>query len=211
MRHVPASGAEVHATLWAILSSQVAPVLTLILGLALFFAPHLLRDSGRRDAIINALPSMNAYRGLYSVVALAGLGLIIWGKAIAPFSMVWEPIFELRFISHVLMIPAVVLVLAGNLPMSYLRQQLRNPMLLGVTFWGVAHLWSNGDLASMLLFGSFALWGAFKFIALGISQGAVSKKPSILWDIIAVVAGLFLYVLVSVYHGELFGVGLSFD
>jgi len=186
-------------------------VLILILGLLLFLVPHLLRELGLRDRIIDGLPSMNVYRGLYSLIALTGLGIMIWGKVSAPFSMVWEPLFELRYISHVLMVPAFILVMAGNLPVSFMRRQLRNPMLLGVTFWGLAHLWSNGDLASMLLFGSFTAWSAYKFVALGLSKGPVSGSPSILWDIVAVIGGLILYAAISLYHGELFGVGLNFD
>ena len=107
------------------------------------------------------------------MVVLIAVGLIIWGKSSAPFTMVWQPIFQLRFISHVLMIPAFVLVIAGNTPTSYMKKQLRNPMVLGVTLWGFAQLRSNGDLASILLFGAFAVWGCFKFVALSLTQSSV--------------------------------------
>lgn len=176
----------------------------------MFFLPHLLRELGIRQRVIDALPSESAYKGLYSLVALAGLLLIIWGKSLASFSMVWQPLYELRFISHLLMIPAIILVAAGNMPMSYMRRHLRNPMLLGVCLWGLAHLWANGDLASMLMFGSFTLWAGIKFVSLGLAAGPVSNKPSLLWDIIALIGGLIVYVLVSLFHGQLFGVGLNF-
>lgn len=187
---------------------------SLILGLVLFILLHLVRELGVRQTLMDRAGSASSYKGLYSLLALVGLGLIIWGKVNAPFVMVWQPKFELRFISHVLMIPAMILVIAGNIPLSYLRQQLRNPMLGGVTLWGLAHLWSNGDLASMLLFGGFAAWAGLKFVTLGFEQSsqAVNQtvKPSVFWDIIAVVVGLILYVLISRYHGQLFGVGLDF-
>ena len=64
----------------------------LVLGLILFMAPHLLREFGLRQGLKDALPSEGAYMGLYSLVSLAGLGLIIWGKAISPFQMIWQPI-----------------------------------------------------------------------------------------------------------------------
>lgn len=184
-------------------------MLILVSGLTLFFIPHSLRELGLRDKVIRKLPSQNAYLGLYSIVSLISIGLIVWGKASAPFSMVWQPIFQLRFISHVLMIPAFVLVVAGNTPTSYMKKQLRNPMVLGVTLWGFAHLWSNGDLASILLFGTFTVWGCFKFVALSLTQSSVIKEPSLLWDIISIFIGLILYWVVGVYHGELFGIGLS--
>ena len=183
----------------------------LITGLVLFTVPHMLREMGLRDALIRALPSIGAYKGIYSVVALAGLALIILGKSQAPFSMVWQPLYEWRYISHGLMIPALILVVAGNLPMSHLRRQLRNPMLLGVTLWGFSHLWSNGDLASMLLFGTITLWSGFKFVVRGFTVPVVDRPVSILWDGVALATGLVFYVVISIYHGQLFGVGLNFE
>ncbi len=182
----------------------------LVCGLILFFVPHLLRELGLRQRVQNALPSQSAYMGLFSLVILAGLGLIIWGKSVSPFQMIWQPIFEKQFISLILMIPALILLVAGNMPLSYLRKQLRNPMLLGVLLWSLSHLWSNGDLASMLLFGSFALWSACKFVSLRSVADVTSKSPSILWDIISLMGGLSLYALIGIYHGQLFGVGISF-
>lgn len=192
-------------------------MIILCAGLILFFVPHLLRELGLRQSVIGALPSEAAYKGLYTLVALAGLALIIWGKSSSPFIMIWQPVFELRSISHILMIPALVLLVAGNMPMSFMRKILRNPMLLGVFLWSLSHLWSNGDLASVILFGSFALWAGLKFISLGFTTKSTANSPSpkgdiislLTWDFFALIGGLILYALVGVYHGQLFGVGLN--
>lgn len=181
----------------------------LITGLVLFTVPHMLREFGLRETLINSLPSIGAYKGIYSLTAALGLGLIIYGKSQAPFVMLWQPIFEARYISHVLMIPAMILVMAGNLPMSHMRKQLRNPMLLGVALWGLSHLWANGDLASTILFGSFTVWSGYKFIMRGLTAPPTISPASVLWDGVALIAGLVVYVLVSIYHGQLFGVGLT--
>lgn len=196
---------------WTRLDVLVNPhVFILLTGLLLFILPHLLREFGLRQAIIASLSSIGAYKGLYSLTALTGLMLIIWGKSLSPFVMVWQPIYGLRYISHLLMLPALVLLVAGNVPATYIRKYLKNPMLLAVVFWGLAHLWSNGDLASMLLFGSFALWGLVKFTALAYSDDTASKPNSLLWDLISVIGGLGIYVAISLYHGQLFGVGLAY-
>lgn len=181
----------------------------LVLGLILFFAPHLLRELGLRQKLKDALPSEGAYMGLYTLVSLAGLGFIIWGKSLAPFQMIWQPIYEWRSLSLMLMIPALICVVAGNVPLSHLRKFLRNPMLVGILLWSLSHLWSNGDLASMLLFGSFALWSALKIFSMHNSVDVDSKPPKFIWDIIALLAGLSSYVLIGLYHGQLFGVGVS--
>lgn len=181
----------------------------LVLGLTLFFAPHVLRELDLRQALKDALPSEGAYMGLYSLVSLAGLVLIIWGKSLAPFQMIWQPVYEWRSLSLILMIPVMICIVAGNVPLSYLRKILRNPMLVGILLWSLSHLWSNGDLASMLLFGSFALWSSVKMCTLRAVVDVQPKSPGFIWDIISLLVGLGLYAVIGLYHGELFGVGVS--
>lgn len=188
-------------------------MLILCLGLGIFIVPHLVREFGLRDKLRDEVLGIPAYMGIQSVLALLGIGLIVWGKSTAPFVMLWEPIFELRYLSSILMIPAFILVVAGNMPMSFLRWQFRNPMLLGVVIWGFAHLWANGDLASVLLFASFGLWAGLKFVTLR-KVNASTDELELSWlmrDFIAVIVGLVLYYLVYVYHGVLFGVGLGIN
>ena len=143
------------------------------------------------------------------MLSLLALALLVYGKSQSEFFMVWQPRFEQQNISHLLMLPALILVVAGNAPMGYLRHKVRNPMLLGTVLWGVAHLWANGDVASMMLFGGFTLWALFKFVTLG-RDYVVAGTPSARWDMLSVVVGLVLYAVLAIYHGQLFGVGLNF-
>ena len=182
----------------------------LVVGLLLFFIPHLLRETGLRDRVVVKLSSEAAYKGTFSLATAIGLGLIVLGKSQATFFMVWQPPFEWRVVSHFLMLPGIILVTAGNIPLSHLAAVTRNPMLLGVGVWGLAHLWSNGDLASILLFGSFAIWSMLKFVTMWVTAKPVSRAPGIVWDAIAILLGSLLYALVALFHGQLFGVGLNF-
>ena len=76
--------------------------------------------------------------------------------------------------------------------------------------WAVAHLWANGDLASMILFGSFAVWGGLKFATLYHTTPLLKPELKWLWrDLLAVILGSIIYVMVYVSHGQLFGVGLA--
>ena len=181
----------------------------LVLGLTLFFAPHFLREFGLRKSLKDALPSESSYISLYSLVALVGLGLIVWGKSLSLFQMIWQPFYEWRSLSLMLIIPALICVVAGNAPLSYLRKILRNPMLVGILLWSLSHLWSNGDFSSILLFGSFAIWSSVKIFTMRSVVDFKSKSPKFIWDIFALLFGLSLYVLIGLYHGELFGVGVS--
>lgn len=195
----------------------------LILGLVLFIGIHLTKEVGVKPALVSRLGSEGAYKGVYSLLALFGLMLIVWGKSSAPFIMLWAPKFELKFISHIVMIPAAILFIAGNVPRSHFKYFLRNPMLAGTALWGVAHLWSNGDLASTLLFGSFTAWASFKFFALRnevtIDEETAPKlywgivrysKHYLFWDIVTIATGLIVYILIGRYHGELFGIALAY-
>jgi len=188
-------------------------VLLLCLGLTIFLLPHLFREFGLRDKIRNKFIGAHAYIGLFSALALLGLGLIVWGKSLAPFIMIWEPIFELRYLSSILMVPAFILVVSGSIPMSYMRWKLKNPMMLGVFIWGLAHLWANGDLASMLLFGIFTIWASIKFFSLR-HNVEPELKPENRWiwrDLISIAAGMILYLTIYINHGQLFGVGLAIN
>jgi len=182
----------------------------LISGLALFIGVHMLREFNLRDPAIARLGT-NYYRLAYSVIAALGLGLIVWGKSAAPFEQIYEPIYGLKGFSHIAMLPAFVLIMAGNLPTSYIRRHTVHPMLLGTAIWGGAHLWANGDLSSLLLFGSIGAWAIIKFLALIKAMPRPSTAASFIWDVIAVVAGFCIYATVLVYHGQLFGIGLTLE
>ncbi len=165
----------------------------LIAGLAVFFAAHtftLLRDvRGALVARLGALP----YRGLYSLISLFGFVLIVHGYGQAPRIDVWLPPSALRHLTALLMLPVFVLLAAAYVP-GYIKAKLRNPMLLALTSWALAHLLSNGDLASMLLFVSFLLYAVVDLIAVQHSgRGAQVRAPRGLFDVLALVIGLLIY------------------
>lgn len=180
----------------------------LVLGLTLFIGVHLLRELGLREPLMARLGA-GPYKALYSLLALLGVAGIVAGKSAAPFVQLWQPAFEHRWLTHYLMLPAFILVAAGNLPPSHVRSHLQHPMLLGTVMWGAAHLWANGDMASALLFGGIGAWALLKFIVLCLRPPTEAPAPSWVWDVAAVLVGLVLYGLILIYHGPLFGMGLT--
>ena len=82
-------------------------------------------------------------------------------------------------------------------------------MLAAVKFWALAHLLANGMLADVLLFGSFLAWAVADRISFKrrVVRPIHTAPPSKLNDVIAVVAGLAIYVVfVMGLHLRLFGV-----
>ena len=106
-----------------------------------------------------------------------------------------------------MMIPSLIFLVAGNLPTSGIKCWAGHPMLLGTALWSLAHLWSNGDLASIMLFGCFGLWSFAKFFLL--PRGARLDSIGNRWDAVALTGGLAAYVVIVALHGPLFGVGIS--
>lgn len=143
-------------------------MLFLICGLVLFLGCHSLRigPASLRDGLLQRLGA-GGFKGLYSIVSLIGFALIIWGYGQARLTPtpVWLPPVATRHIAILLMLPALILMVAAYVPGNVLKAKLHHPMVLSVKVWALAHLLSNGNLADILLFGSFLIWAVFNFRA----------------------------------------------
>lgn len=181
----------------------------LILGLIVFFAIHSVRmvAGDFRATQLDANP--RRWKGIYSLLSAVGLGLIIWGWVLfrpeAP--QMFEPPTWGRHLAMLLVWIAFVVLAAAEMPAGRIKYWVKHPMLLGVMLWALAHLLANGDLASLLLFGSFLIYALVNRVAV-IGRG--DPAPAILRsrsDLIALIAGTVLYGIVVVWlHGWLFGV-----
>ena len=82
-----------------------------------------------------------------------------------------------------------------------LRGRLRHPMLASVKIWAVAHLLVNGDLASLILFGSMLAWAALAVILINRSETRIASKPGTAKrDIVLVFMVVFTFLLISAFH-----------
>lgn len=187
---------------------------TMILGLVLLLGVHALTTRRELRARLVASLGEGGYKGCYALVSLAGLVLIAWGFAgyrAAGQIEIWHPPAAFKYVTDVLMLPAVILVVA-----SYIRGRiyttLKHPMLAGVKLWAAAHLIANGDLGSIILFGSFLGWAVFDRISLKsradsgappIPVGGVSN------DAIAIIMGVVVYLALGlVFHPVVIGVAV---
>jgi uncharacterized membrane protein len=183
-------------------------MMLLTTGLVIFLGIHLLpMFANTRNAVCRGLGN-NAYRGLFSLIAATGLGLIIWGMSRAPFLPMLEPPAFARPLAIAFMPVVFILFAAAQMP-GHLRRLLRHPMLIATLLWSTVHLLANGDQASLVLFGSFGLWAVMALISAGLRTKSKPKlATSWRMDAAAIVLGLLAYVLVARFHGALFGVPL---
>jgi uncharacterized membrane protein len=189
-------------------------MLPLVLGLLVFFLVHLVpTEADLRRGLAGRLGE-NRYKAIFSVVALVGLVLIIigYGKLQVMAGKnpeIWTPPIWTRHIAFLLMLPAMVLIVAAYVP-SHIRTATKHPMLAGIKLWATAHLLANGDLASILLFGSFLAYAVYDRISVKRRSVKIPTAPHG-WvnDIIAIAAGLALYgFMLTVGHAWLIGVPL---
>jgi len=177
-------------------------MMLMIVGLVIFLGIHLLPTSPEiRSGLINRFgPGM--YRAIFSLISLAGFAVIVLGyhkMQLHPGKnpVLWDPPTFMRHITLALMLPAMILLVAAYIP-SRIRSAVKHPMLMAVKLWAVAHLLANGDVASILLFGSFLAYAVYDLISVK-ARGAPgplgAKQPSgIVNDLIVVVVGSALYL-----------------
>jgi uncharacterized membrane protein len=187
-------------------------LLVMILGLVLFLGIHTIPAQRERRARMIGAWGEGGYKIGYAVVSLAGLALIVWGFAhyrATGWIEVWYPPTALKHVTVALMLPAVILVVAAFIR-GRIYTTLKHPMLAGIKLWAAAHLLANGDLGSIILFGSFLGWAVFDRISL--KRRADSGAPPIPVggpgnDLIAVAVGLVAYLaLAFAFHPVVIGV-----
>lgn len=147
-------------TMWILAAGALA---FLFLHLALSFHPV-------RSRLVARLGE-DRFAAVYSLVVGAAFAALVAGWMYRDFVPIWEPPPFTRWIPLVVMPFAFFFVLAGyttKSPSMAGKQDeadagprgvvtvTRHPALWGFALWGLAHLTANGDLASMLLFGSIA-------------------------------------------------------
>ena len=185
----------------------------LILGLIVFLGVHSTRivADGWRSAQIKRLGE-GAYKGIYSLISLAGFGLIVWGFSLARQQPVvlWTPPIAMRHVAALLTLIAFVLLAAAYVPRNAIKARLHHPMVLAVKTWAFAHLLANGRLADLLLFGSFLAWAVVCYISeKKRDRAALTQYPAGTAGAtaITVVVGVAAWALFAFWlHGLLIGV-----
>jgi uncharacterized membrane protein len=187
-------------------------LVVMIAGLVLFLGTHIVTTKrGLRTQLI-ARHGEGVYKAAYSIVSIIGLALIVWGFSsyrATGWIDVWTPPRFMKHFAIALMLPAVIMLTS-----AYIRGRiytaLKHPMLAAVKLWAVAHLLANGDLGSIILFGSFLAWAVFDRISL--KRRADAGGPPIPVggvgnDVIAVVVGIIVYLALGyAFHPVVIGV-----
>lgn len=190
-------------------------MLPLILGIVIFLGVHLVPTSPELKAGLKERFGATAYKIGFGLLSLIGLLLIVYGfhkMQVMPDKNVvlWEPPTFMRHIAVALMLPAMIFLVAYLVP-SRIRTALKHPMLISIKTWALAHLLANGDLASLVLFGSFLAYAVYDRISLKRRPATAPPvsvlPPAAINDVIVVAGGIALFALVLLWgHEALIGV-----
>lgn len=184
----------------------------MILGLALFVGVHGLTTRRDLRARLIGIGGEAVYKLVYAVIAFAGIGLIAYGFGqyrAGGMINIWHPPVWTKHIAATLMLPACILLVA-----AYLRGRIytavKHPMITAVKTWAVAHLIANGDLGSIILFGTLLAWAVYDRITLkhrsdpGAPPIPVGGPKN---DLIAIAVGIVVYLaLAFAFHPVVIGV-----
>ena len=138
------------------------------LGIHFFISGTALR--GKIVTLIGEGP----FRGVFSLMSLIGIVWLVRAYSRAEYIQLWSEPYSFRPFALIAMLVAFFFVvlaftspnptavggealLAENEPARGIQRITRHPFLWGVAVWSFTHLIFNGDLASVIFFGSFLI------------------------------------------------------
>jgi uncharacterized membrane protein len=229
--------------------SRMSGVQNLIFACVFFLLIHFGVSGTRLRAALIARLGNGAYQGVFSLASLAGLIWMIYGYRHAPTLPLWMPPPALRPLAYLLVFVGFLLAViglttpsptqaggesrlaAGVDPVRGILRITRHPFLWGVTLWALAHVVMNGDLASLILFGSLLLlslggplsidakrrrtlgerWLAFAQATSGVPFAAVLGGRNSVYAAISEIGfvrplvAIAVFALLFYFHGRFFG------
>ena len=148
-------------------------MIDLLLTIGVFIAFHLIPAIGPVRRFLLRAMGLRMYVGLYSAVSVGLLILVSVAYANADSDILWPqwpwtrwvPVLTMPFVSLLLVStlsepnPFSVGVKADRFDANHpgIVSVTRHPLIWALGLWAVAHLAPNGDTASVLLFGLFAV------------------------------------------------------
>lgn len=180
----------------------------LVLGVILWAAVHLMPSAFRslRTQIIHKVGEI-PYKGMFASMIILSLVLIVMGwRSIEPNALYIPPAWA-GSVTMLLMINAFVLFVVAQHP-SRIKRLIRHPQLTGVAVWSVAHLISNGETRSLILFGGLGLWALLEIHMLNRRDGEWIKPeaPSLMIEFRGIAIGVVAFVIAVLLHPYFAGV-----
>lgn len=171
----------------------------LILGVLLWSVAHLAK---------RIVPGFHASmqgseRPMVTGALILSVILMIIGYRAADTTIWWAATPMLKGINNLMVLGALYLFAASGMK-SRAGVRLRHPQLIGFSLWAAAHLLTNGDLPSVILFGGLLLWALAEIVLINRDRPhwtppAVSVPAR--KEVMVAVAALVVFLVVGLIHG----------
>lgn len=184
----------------------------LVAACAYFLLIHFGVSGTRLRDVLVARLGPGPYRGAFALASLLGLAWIIYAFRHAPSVPLWGLLLGFRPAVYVLVFIAFLFLVIGIATPSPTRVGMesklaqgadvakgivritRHPFLWGVALWALVHLIVNGDLASLILFGSLLV------LAVGGTASIDAKRRRVFagqWAPFAAVTSAFPFAAIA--------------
>jgi uncharacterized membrane protein len=180
----------------------------LISGIVLFTAIHLFSAlfPSLRGALKTSLGE-KPFRGLYAALAAAGLALIVVGwRSTVPVAIYAPPTWG-PTLTFLLMFVSIVLFGASH-ARTNIKRIVRHPQLTSIVLWSLAHLIANGDIRSIILFGSLGVWALLEMALINRREGEWVKpvRASMKSEMIGAAVSVVIFLVLIALHPYFAGV-----
>jgi uncharacterized membrane protein len=180
----------------------------LLVGVVLWSVTHLFPAvvPGIRANLVRKFGE-GPYKGLYALDILLSLVLIVYGwRTTMPVALYEPPMHSNPFLTVALTL-AILLFVASSTPNNF-RRYVRHPQMAAVVTWGVAHLLTNGDSRSVILFGGLSIWAILEIGFINNRDGRWKRPDSVplAKDLVAVFIAAGASALLVYFHAAIFGV-----
>lgn len=152
------------------------------IAFVVFFIGHSLFPRPFFKQRLTAALGQRGYLVFYSLLSTVLLVWLIWAALDAPYVEIWAPAEWLTYVPVLLMPVAFMLFLAAlfqpnPFSVSFVKagydaekpgvlRITRHPILVSFAVWALAHVPANGDLVSIVLFGSLGLFAVLGAMAM---------------------------------------------
>lgn len=143
-----------------------------------FVGSHFVLAAPRTRAALVGRLGARQFTVLFSLVALVAIGVLIAAYSDAPYVELWPPARALRWLPIAVMPFACLLLVCGvsqpnptavmqefnpkaRNPAPGILKITRHPVMWAIGLWSLSHIVPNGDVASVIFFGSFAFLALF--------------------------------------------------
>ena len=159
----------------------------LIIGCVTFLAVHLGISGTPLRAVLQNAIGATPYLGVYSVLSIVSLGVMIYGYGqVHHADFIWSPHPLAYKVTKVFLLISLVTIVMGVLtknPTQVMNEQAldheisgllkitRHPIQWGILLFAVGHLIANGDVASLIFFGTLVLLSGFGMLSMDARRG----------------------------------------